>query len=611
MPDGNKVVSVPGVGNISFPGTMDDAAINQAISQHLAAMKPGAMQSSKGGPITNARSLTPASDTGPTFGGNLGEAALGAVSGLSGAPETQNPLSDMWQNQKDATLQDASQPFWKRALKATFEPQIQAAGIAKNLFGAGKEMAGSFGTPTEDRGIVDSRQFSHGLGSLGGQFAGLGLLGKTPEAVADPVGKTGFQNIAREVINEGPSKARVLADQHAHALELQKHVAGVADAVHQDAQQAMSQVSQAVDAAKPEGAFDKTELRDRLKTAMGDTLEDEGQLPTSLKKLTTTPKPTFASFVNKNTQDFIGRLKQGGLANDEIAQAMKEQGFQPGEIKAALGDAGTTAPGKMSFEEVKQARSDLGRQLGRLQGPAQAAGSAAYGELSKVLREGARDVSQEPQWIDANAKWKGYLDDFHRSPIAKTLAGENASDIMDPLTGKSRVQTLDILSKYEPFGINMDKINQEVSRSGAINTVQKLSRPTKMDLIIAKLSPGGAALRSGVPRMLRNPAAADFLGGKGFEPENISPKKVYPNKAAAAAALKGKGPSGGPPSGDMPRGNPTSFGGGGGSDAVVRNEVLKESLADAEKKLKSAKGDERGIIQRQIADFRDMLGETP
>jgi len=98
--------------------------------------------------------------------------------------------------------------------------------------------------------------------------------------------------------------------------------------------------------------------------------------------------------------------------------------------------------------------------------------------------------------------------------------------------------------------------------------------------------------------MLRNPAAADFLGGKGFEPENISPKKVYPNKAAAAAALKG----------DMPRGNPTPF--GGASEAMMRQEVLKESLADAQKKLQGAKGAERGIIQRQIDDFKDMLGET-
>jgi hypothetical protein len=36
-------------------------------------------------------------------------------------------------------------------------------------------------------------------------------------------------------------------------------------------------------------------------------------------------------------------------------------------------------------------------------------------------------------------------------------------------------------------------------------------------------------------------------------------------------------------------------------------EVLKESIANAEKKLASATGEQRGIIQRQIADFREML----
>jgi hypothetical protein len=613
VPDGDKIVRVPGVGAVRFPGSMDDASVNQAIEQHLAAMQPGAMQSRKGGPILNVKQLT-APDDGSTAGTIARESVLGAASGV-GIPETMNPVSDLGSNLTEQAKTIGK--FWTlkpEDMKAsmTTNPVVAVPGAVTSGFGNAmdainplidnffRKLTNVTGGPQREMRQYDVGKSAHDIAAFGTQLATLKGGEKVPEAIADPIGKSAFQNTAREILNEGPSKVRVLADQHAHALELQKHVAGVADAVHQDAQQAMAQVSQAVDSAKPEGAFDKAEVRGRVSAAMGDTLEDQSQLPTSLKKLTTPEKPSMANFVNKNTADFVNRLKQGGMAPDEIAQALKEQGFQPNEIKAAVGDIGTTQAGRMTFEEVKQARSDLGRQMGRLQGPAQAAASAAYGELSKILREGARDASQEPQWIDANAKWKGYLDDFHRSPIAKTLAGENASDIMEPLTGKSRVQTLDILSKYEPFGINMDKINQEVGRSGAIDTVQRLSRPTKMDLLIAKLSPTSAGLRAGVPRMLRNPAAADFLGGKGFEPENISPKKVYPNKAAAAAALKGGG--------DMPRGNPTPF--GGASDAMMRQEVLRESLAAAEKKLQGAKGAERGIIQRQIDDFKDMLGET-
>ena len=630
MPDGNKIVSVPGVGNISFPGTMDDAAINQAIGQHLAAMQPGAMQSRKGGPIFNAQATTPPAPEESDNTKRARGAAIGLAEGVGIQPSTspvqviKQTLSNFgssvggmakkgyneWQGGMQRELPTSMQGGLSNLVTAPLAvgmtPIDMLAQIIENS-ATGLENTGKNAAQAVQN--KDTEGLWQSLGSGAGQLAMLKAGGKAGE---DPVGVKGFQNTAREIINEGPSKARVLADQHAHALELQKHVASVADAVHQDAQQAMAQVSQAVDSAKPEGAFDKAEVRGRVSAAMGDTLEDQSQLPTSLKKLTTPEKPSMANFVNKNTADFVNRLKQGGMAPDEIAQALKEQGFQPTEIKAALGDTGTTQPGRMTFEEVKQARSDLGRQMGRLQGPAQAAASAAYGELSKVLREGARDASQEPQWIDANAKWKGYLDDFHRSPIAKTLAGENASDIMEPLTGKSRVQTLDILSKYEPFGIDMEKINQEVGRSGAIDTVQRLSRPTKMDLLIAKLSPTSAGLRAGVPRMLRNPAAADFLGGKGFEPENISPKKVYPNKAAAAADLKGNStPFGGPPEARNFRGSERpARAGQNASDAMMRNEVLKESLADAQKKLQGAKGAERGIIERQIADFKDMLGET-
>src|SRR5260370_25382706 len=98
-----------------------------------------------------------------------------------------------------------------------------------------------------------------------------------------------------------------------------------------------------------------------------------------------------------------------------------------------------------------------------LEGRAKAAGNSDYGEISKMLRESARDAKMEPDWIDANARWKNYLDDFHRSPVAKTLEGENAHDIMEPLAGKSRVQVGQILQKYTPFGLDVDKINHEIT----------------------------------------------------------------------------------------------------------------------------------------------------
>jgi hypothetical protein len=61
------------------------------------------------------------------------------------------------------------------------------------------------------------------------------------------------------------------------------------------------------------------------------------------------------------------------------------------------------------------------------------------------------------------------------------------------------------------------------------------------------------------------------------------------------------------------RRSPSSKSGGPGgverrsaSDKVMQKEVLRESIANAEKQ-KAAKGDPGGIIARQIADFREML----
>jgi hypothetical protein len=48
LPDGQKVVQVPGVGNIAFPGTMDDASINAAIKQHLASKQTPAPSEKEG-----------------------------------------------------------------------------------------------------------------------------------------------------------------------------------------------------------------------------------------------------------------------------------------------------------------------------------------------------------------------------------------------------------------------------------------------------------------------------------------------------------------------------------------------------------------------------------
>jgi hypothetical protein len=69
---------------------------------------------------------------------------------------------------------------------------------------------------------------------------------------------------------------------------------------------------------------------------------------------------------------------------------------------------------------------------------------------------------------------------------------------------------------------------------------------------------------------------------------------------------------GAPPPPAPERRSPSNTGEGpGGMDrraAIIKKEVLKESIANAERQ-RAAKGDPDGIIARQIADFREMLAE--
>jgi hypothetical protein len=552
MPDNQPVIAQAADGTQHvFPAGTDPAVIDGAMKRYVQTQQAGAFQQRPGGPVMNANTLgiqgqTPASASqalqnqanvgGPSSGATPGSVAKetlgGALSGM-GVSETKNPVMD--------TLKNLLQTFGTMMGSGTWTGQKTAGDVlnatppvalAKSAYSGLSDIYGG-----GVRGGVgpDPSRVAHGAGSLAGNIASLGLLKGTPEALSDPA--AGLKQGAAEVMNEGPSKVRVLGDQHAHAIATQQHIAGVADAVHSDAQQAMASVAAKVDAAKPAGAFDKVDVGNRVKTAIGDTVADTGQLPKAVRDLL--PKEPTGP---KSTGPTVGG-RHFDLSNPTDFQAyqkLKAQGaFTPEEIGRMEGTSGGPT---QTFNELQQARSNIGRQMQGLEGAPKAAASAVYGELSKMLREGARDAGAEPEWIDANARYKNYMDDFVRSPLAKSLAGENATDIMQPLAGKSRMQVLNILSKYEPFGMDMQKFNQEVGGYNLGSKTLKLGEPTKRTALIAAISPKMAAASVGIPRMLRNPGITRGIMGEGFEAADISPKKIYPTKAAAAAALKGKTP---------------------------------------------------------------------
>ena len=618
MPDGQKVVQVPGLGNVAFPGNMDDASINLEISKALgnqkAATQPGAYQTKPGGPVLNA---TPAPAPQPDIARGV---ALGAAQG-AGIPETQSPVMDLlkglFQQGKDtlARLPGEAVPGGMAGI-AGDEALRFAKGAGTSLYNTGGEVVSGVKAH-------DPEQYSHGLASGLMQLLMMKGLAKLPETTVNPTAS--MRNMGQEIMNEGPSKLRVLEDQHAHAIEVQKHVAGVAKSVHDDAQQAMASVAQQVDSAKPEGVFDKVDIGNKVKMAIGDTVSDNSQLPKSIRDLL--PGDDLAS--KRSTGPTVGG-RHFDLSNPtdfKAYQKLKDSGaFTLEEIGRMEG----VSSGDMhSFSDLQQIRSNIGRQMQNLEGAPKAAANAVYAQLSSELREGARDVGAEPEWIDANARWKGYLDDFHRSPVKKTLFGDNASDIMSPLANdKTRVQVGQILGKYEPFGMDMGKVNQEVGRYNLSEKVDRLGQPSKRTAIMAAISPHMAAASIAVPRAMRNPSVIGAVMGKGFEtaPE-LKPSQIFPTKEAAARALKGgkePPPSGGVPSGNPPPFSPTSGGPKGGINAqgvessmrpatpeqsidTLSNQI--DTMKDKLRNAGDAPSTEKKALAKQIEDYQEHLDD--
>jgi hypothetical protein len=334
---------------------------------------------------------------------------------------------------------------------------------------------------------------------------------------------------AREVLGEGASKYALKADLHEHAMRTQQHVAQVADSVHSEAQQAMSAVAEKIDAAHPEGVFEKAPLRAKVQEAMGDIVKIPEKMPASIAKML-----KDESTEGKSTGPRIGGRFMDLSKPDDLTmyQQLKKQGaFAPEEVKRIEGESEKP---NWTFEQLKQFRSDLGRELSGFdkRGAPGAAANKVYGMLSEELRKQAENDSVGSDWLNATGKYKQYADDFMRSPVRKILKGQNASQIMNPLTGDNAVPVQQILSKYGAHGIDMNALMDETRRFSGAQTVQRFSRPGRLDLIMAGISPKIAALRVFLPRRMRSPGALDTVFGKGFEDMPSIPTKKVALKAA-------------------------------------------------------------------------------
>ena len=168
-------------GDATF-GKLSDADTMQFLSK-FSAPKPtlptGSYQTKKGGPILNSSGAGFQSQNTPTLLGATGrEGALGLASGLTGMPESQNPVGDFVGNLKAQGQQMQEHPI------ASALPML--LGPAPQLYQMGKQMAGSAGELGQGVASGNAPEAAHGGGQLIGQVAQLGLMKESAESQGTP-----------------------------------------------------------------------------------------------------------------------------------------------------------------------------------------------------------------------------------------------------------------------------------------------------------------------------------------------------------------------------------------------------------------------------------------
>lgn len=358
----------------------------------------------------------------------------------------------------------------------------------------------------------------------GGGQALLGLAGLTSGGVSQG---ENVRNAVREMTGTGQSQQNLRTYLHDSATtKVQPFVSQMADNVHQDASQAMSSVLSQIDQAHPEGVFPKQDVRSQIQEAFGDLVKVPEKMPASIQKILNEPGTGKGGWGKTSGPTVGGRSFDLSNPTDlQAYQRMKAQGvFTPAEISRMEGVGESE---NWSAEQLKQFRSDLGRELPSLKGPTRAAANKTYGILSDQLRGAAKEQSLEPHWLEANGKWQNYMNDFVKGPLRKTMTGQNATDIMQPLTGKNAELSRRILQKYAAMAPESgDAIAEEIRKHEIGAEAQRWSKPSKWDLVVAGISPKAASIRLGIPRVMRSPNVIEAIAGKGLP--DIPAKKVNP-----------------------------------------------------------------------------------
>lgn len=233
---------------------------------------------------------------------------------------------------------------------------------------------------------------------------------------------------------------------HQRGLKVKEHLQDVHDLVRKEDTERWTHLEDTIDKGKPEGAIDLSEIRSATK----DSVEKAIQTPQKLA-------PTVEGMTKGSEVPRVGgdRLDLSNPSHKALYDRLKEAGAFPDTDMA-------------SFAKVRQLRSKLGRELrsgsSTLSGESKSVGWKLYNDYTQGMKAAAEDAGLPGHFEDANKFHKQYMDDFgdKDSLLGKAMHGENASEVMEPLSSpKTAAQAREVMKRYGKHGIDPKMIERE------------------------------------------------------------------------------------------------------------------------------------------------------
>lgn len=374
--------------------------------------------------------------------------------------------------------------------------------------------------------------FRSGIPGL--QGAATTAAGATAAAARAPGAMT------RELMGQGPSMQRLEVAKDMNALPLKQKIVSIANAARADAQAALNSAVEGMDRDNPHGIIARNEFGNAVNDIFNKYVQIPERMPEPIKTIIGGTKSSrlgqtsvfegarpgmravdLASVVPES----VRKANPGIFGEHKLNDLLVQAGEQPMPDEGRLG---------WSAKQLQQLRTKL-RNVEQSNAPSSI--KAAAREISTLTSDtlnnaAAKSPASQAAWTIGNFKWARYAQSFEekfergttqQSPLAKVMVGQNADEIMNPLTGSDAQLARELLRPYGRFGYNEPEFQQALSRHKMLSTISSISHPGKFDLAMA-LGPllhpftGGSVVSTyGIGRIL-GPALWRLYATRGIDP---------------------------------------------------------------------------------------------